>query len=93
MSLEHGIHYSELVELKVVLAQNRHTFARSLSHRAMCRLELTRENSHQRTFSGTVSTDYTIAIAWSEFEIHILKENSLSKLHTKICNCYHIVNK
>ena len=82
MPLKHRIHHRKLVESEVVLAQHRHTLARSLLHHAVRGRQLTRQYAHQRTLSRAVCADYAVAVARRELQVHILKQHTLAELHS-----------
>ena len=82
VSTQHGLHHRAVVKFEVVLFKHAHTLARSLHHRAVRGRKLVAEYAHESRLSGTVRADYTIAVARSKLEVHVLKEHPLAKLHS-----------
>ena len=82
MALDDCVEDREVVKLEVVLFENAHALARTLSHSAVCRAELAAEHTHQRRLAGAVGADDAIAVAGREFQVYILKQYSFTKLNT-----------
>ncbi len=80
VTAEHGFHHRAVVKLEVVLFKDAHALAWTLAHSAVSGRKLIAENAHKSRFAGSVRTDYTIAVARSELEIHVLKEHTLAEL-------------
>ncbi len=82
MAAHHGIKHRAFIKLEVVLTQYRESFAGAESDGALRGREFSGKDLHQRGFSGTIGSDHAIAVAMVESKVHILKENSLSELHS-----------
>ena len=82
VSAHHGVDDGVFVEFKVVLAQHAQALAGAESHAAGGGLKLSRQNLHQRGLSRAVGSDYAVAVAVVESQVHVLEENSLPELHT-----------
>lgn len=59
----------------------------------MCGGELAGEDAHQGGFSGTVGTDYAVAVATVECKVHVLEERALSKLNPEVVGLNHLSAK
>ena len=82
VTAKNGFHHCTFIELKVILTEHRHAFARTLAYSAVGRGELSAQNSHKRTFSSTISADNSITVSGSELQVNVLKQNSFTKLNT-----------
>ncbi len=81
VTLEHCVHHSEFIKFEVILFEHTHAFARALGYSAVGGTELSAQHTHQCGFAGTVGADNAVAVARSEFHVHILKQHSFSKLY------------
>ena len=90
MSHHYGIHHRIGIPLKVVLAQNRQTFARSQHDRACRRVQISRNGPQESRLSRTVSTNYTITITTCKLQVYIIKQHSFTKLYRYVRDCNHL---
>ncbi len=84
MTAQYGLEHGAVVEFEVILFEHAHALAGTLGDGAVSGGELTRKNAHQGGFACSVSADYSIAVAGSEFHIHILEKNTFAELYAKV---------
>ena len=84
MAAQHCLEHGAVVEFEVVLFEHAHALAGALGDGAVSGGELSGKNAHQGGFARAVSADYSIAVAGSEFHIHILEKNAFAELYAKI---------
>ena len=80
----YGVHYRISIPFKVVLAQHRQAFARSQGNRTGRRVQISVDCTKEGGFSRTVRTDNTIAVATCKFQVHVIKQDSFTKLHRNV---------
>ena len=81
MSHQYRIEHRMRIELKVVLTQDRKTFARSQCHASFRGVKLSRNHFQEGGLTRTVGTDNTVYITIRELHVHVIIQHSFSKLN------------
>jgi hypothetical protein len=86
---DHGVEHQFLFVFEVVLLQCGHPFALVDGDMAARGVNLARNDLEQSGFARAIGTDHTVAVAFGEFKIRLIKKYTLAILQGEIGNSDH----
>ena len=86
---EHGVEHAIGVIFEVVLLQHGEALAGTKLYGTLVGLKVAADGTEKGRLARSVSTNDTINVSGSEFDVYILVQNSFAKLNGQVGNCNH----